>query len=124
MEPEKLPVITGCILVFLSLVLGAMMLDVLFNGGTNPRTAVALHVHGIGFGLVAIVMGILLQKMARYPLLRKMAALMLSSGGLLFFAALSLRIAGFIAQFNDALEIVGAALFIGGFVTGLAILDA
>lgn len=121
MDAERVQMWIGWLLMLISLSLGFLLLDTLSSGGKNPPLLVALHVHGIGFGMVLLLLGRELSKIHKYPLLRSMAALSSSSGAVLFAGSIVLKLAGETA-FSGAIEVLGAALFTAGIVTIVAIL--
>lgn len=112
----------GWAMVFAFVGVGIIMLDTLSSGGRNPPLLVALHAHGMGLGIVLLLLSRELSRMARYPTLRKVAALSSSAGALVFVSAIGL---GLVAGASDAatlLEVLGAALVAGGVAVTIALL--
>lgn len=123
MDAEKLLMWVGWAMVFAFVGAGIIMLDTLSSGGTNPRLLVTMHVHGIGLGIVLLLLSRELSRIARYPTLRKVAALSSSAGALVFVSGIGLKLASVTGDAATLLEVLGAAMVAAGVAVTVAILS-
>lgn len=121
MKDEKVAMAAGSALLFVSLVLGLFMLATLSSGGTNPKALIALHVHGIGFGLALLIISVLLSYVSRYATLKRIAVAFSSAGAVLFPLGLAIRLAGDATGLSTVVEVLGASIFIGGLAVAITI---
>lgn len=122
MDAERIPMWVGWAMVFAFAGVGIIMMNTLGAGGANPPLLVAMHVHGIGLGIVLLLLSRELARIVRYPALRNVAALSSSIGALVFVSAIGLKL---IAPGGAAtmFEVLGAALMAGGVAVTVALLS-